>query len=301
MKKTLLFISAILIFHISFSQELVKSGRQWSIINSGVGIGSNGLVYTQNTSYLNCKGDTIIGQITYKQIFSDDTTIDHNSIYIGGLREDTTEKKVYYIIDSVEHLLYDFSIQKGDTVNVWYSGFCEVPLIADSVDTVIINNVPLKRIVFVKAPTSPIAEIWIESIGSLFGLTNVAYDLCMADVGYELLCVHENDTLIYHNTSFNGCYVDTVIYVGITEKKTDYFDPNIYPNPITSIGTIAFNSSNNSSRLEIYTIDGVLLKQINVNGMKSYQIDSKEYKSGTYYYRLTDKVGNICNGKFVII
>ena len=125
-------------------------------------------------------GDTLINNLTYKKLMQNniklsDTTLKKTTIYAGSLREDTAIRKIYFIypnnVNTLEKIIYDFSLNIGDSVTFFYTGRGVQKGIIDSIDFVKINNVCTKRY-FIKEGINSEGwmDIWIEGIGSLFGL-----------------------------------------------------------------------------------------------------------------------------------
>ena len=109
-------------------RPLVQEGKKWSELSATRHSNRDNPMsyYTYNTYYFMIHGDTTIGDTEYKKlyysstkdpVFPDDWTL--NSF----LREDDSAKKVWqykwsgpnYKIG--EHLLYDFSLKIGDTID----------------------------------------------------------------------------------------------------------------------------------------------------------------------------------------
>ena len=65
-------------------------------------------------------GDTIINSKTYSKIYSlyDSTLIHPNSTYYAAIREDSLKRVYILFVGFPEILLYDFSLNIGDTI--WY-------------------------------------------------------------------------------------------------------------------------------------------------------------------------------------
>jgi len=69
------------------------------------------------------EGDTIINSYQYKKVFKQTGNPIANfdeSVYYAALREDTIAERVYCIVeeDGIERLLYDFSLNVGDTISI---------------------------------------------------------------------------------------------------------------------------------------------------------------------------------------
>jgi hypothetical protein len=80
-----------------------------------------------NQYYIN--GDTSINNLLYKKVFNkriiytEDVSVKNETkysmtVYSGGLRQNITDKKVYFIFasDNNERLLYDFDLEIGDSI-----------------------------------------------------------------------------------------------------------------------------------------------------------------------------------------
>ena len=73
------------------------------------------------------------------------------------------------------------------------------------------ENAPRKKYVLeylVDSIPGDFYETWIEGIGSEYGLINPCSRVLVGGV-YDLLCYYEDEDLIWQNSSFNSCYIDT--------------------------------------------------------------------------------------------
>ena len=93
--------------------------------------------------------DTIgikINNLKYYPIEKSNSSVSLGGNTVAYLRDDTTAKKVFILnmIDSTENILYDFSVQAGDTVKgIKFSGtICGVMPFLDTIkiDSVVIRN-----------------------------------------------------------------------------------------------------------------------------------------------------------------
>ncbi len=193
MKKALLIFLVLGPFLIN-AQSFIDTSKVWHVVeclNQG-GCG---------TSVIRFGSDTTIGVYQYKNLI-----VDSGHTHLLGspfaAREDTVAKRVYFYEGTMEYLAYDFSLNKGDTVTVR----CSVPMTVDSVDTVSLLNGELRKRMFL----SVYDEIWIEGIGSLFGLPYPGIYFCAFDISVELNCFKENDTLKYQHAFYPDCYYNTL-------------------------------------------------------------------------------------------
>lgn len=87
---------------------------------------------------------------------------------------------------------------------------------------------------------------------------------------------------------------------GIGEVGFDLINSNSYPNPAVNELVISFENNKNST-FEIYIYD-VLGKEIYRSNTKSdlVNISVSDYKSGSYFYKLVDKIKQkYTTGKFI--
>ncbi len=255
--------------------------------------------------------DTIIDSIKYHKLFSFSDTIftQENATYIGGIREDSL-KKVYYKGKNVfepyicdlhpdrEKLLYDFSLNVGDTFRLIhsYSYFCQDSslysyLVVSKIDSLLINNKYRKRICFGSCDFVS----WVEGIGGVpRGLLYTSDPVILTcNLNNTLICFKQNDTLLYGN-----CYYH---YYDIKENKTFEKNIKIYPNPVTDISTFDTGKFNNIEFINIYSLEGILIKQINTKGRNKIIISRKNYLPGMYFYRAKSSKRKYFNGRFIIL
>lgn len=231
-----------------YSQETSDANRVWTIASIGMGN------YFENKTY-STLNDTIINSKNYKAIYqSNDSLFNiYDSEYFCSYRTDN--QKWYFVPkgQNDEYLLYDFNLEVNDTVlinNPWAIG--ETELIAVEIDSIKLNEVYHKRIaiMYKHLPSSNpyILEHWIEGFGCTNGLFYSGFTFM--DIGYQLLCYHENNVLIYLNSPNNFCgYITTGLSQNAVNKKI-----NIYPNPACDVLYIENNIEIN--RVDIFDISG---------------------------------------------
>jgi hypothetical protein len=239
--------------------------------------------------------DTTINDKRYFQLFeADDPRLNQFIPKNEFLREDTLEKKIYGLstINGEERLLYDFSLSENDTIII-DSDICNMIKIVETVDDILIDNIPRKRIKFNSDEENPEAEYWIEGIGSTYGL--VQFDKqCIINYWYALLCVYKNDILIYENPNYMDCYVSTVSLENIEFKQERI---NINYNPLT------FNFEGIDTKIanfQIFAINGSLIKIIKMSGEKQVIFNEYDLAPGIYLINFSNKKTFIRN-KIVIL
>lgn len=160
-------------------------------------------------------GDTLIGNQTYHKLSRPYARAVGLIGYWGAIRQDIAAKKVYYIAPSetTEHLLYDFSMQVGDTVK----GYTQRAEFEDdtviSIDSVLVGNSYRKRWLV----NSNYNIYFIEGIGSTYGLFERSPGNAMDFPDYSLLCYSENNQTLYPDSQTN-CDLLTAIENNVTNS-----------------------------------------------------------------------------------
>jgi hypothetical protein len=192
------------------------------------------------------------------------------------LREDSAMQQIYRysITDSSEHLLYDFSLQQGDTFVTSISG----PALIDSTSTVVLANGSIRKILYLNEGNS-----YIESLGG----ANGPFDALLTGLGFwdVLLCTTDNGTLLWGGS----CLPMT----GVDENVPLRFQ--IYPDPASDF--IKIEGSFKNSTITIHDLQGriQLSARINTNA-----VDISHLQPGIYIYAVND--GNrSTSGKFSIV
>lgn len=242
--------------------------------------------------------DTIINSITYHKLFhthaSDITKT--NSTCVGGIREDSL-KRVFastsmfqFSSEIKEVLLYDFSLNEGDTFfNSYASDICTNCLQGDEViskiDTIKVDNTFRKVYSF----DDYNHIIWIEGIGSLQGLLSCWADWPTNGSSNDLVCFHQNDTLLYFYSGWLEDYYDDCVpsFVLNGVPLLPNSDVKVYPNPVTD--NFVYFENLDFELLELYDINGCLVLSVDISGMKNYTLDFSTYTDCIYFYRLKTK------------
>ncbi len=233
-------------------------------------------------------GDTTILNQEYKKIEKTVydifclNTIISGPDYIGAIRDDIIQKKVFYIPpeDSVEKLIYDFNLEVGDTL-ISYLNFNQ-PLIVSIVDSILINDEYHKRIQF---PYDE-AEI-IEGIGSRTGLIE---DLVAFEGGSYLCALYIDTTFIFPDYPCNLSSTDTCLTLNVESQFKDS-EFSIFPNPAKDQFQINISTEIllHHPRIEIFSITGKIYKN-EVLTNEITQINSNDFTSGIYIIKVfTDK------------
>jgi len=276
-------INLFLFYVMSFGQKyepFIKDSKEWTYVRTGYLL-SGGATYWVESGYF--KGDTLWNDTVYNKFYTKQVQPDiENERVSYFFREDTIEKKVYVhdVTFNKTALLYDFNLSVGDSFNIYVLNNIYLNDKVINVDTVIVNNKKLKRIVFKDSIT------WIESLGCLT-------KMYIPSSG-ELICVKDENSVLYLNSKFSSC--DTVFpqdfnnVIQIKKIVTPY-EIYVYPNPIESSSVLKVRANTNETiKIEIYNSLGVLIKEDRF--VDNYPIGIIHLKKGLYVYRLkyTDKI-----------
>lgn len=243
--------------------------------------------------------DTIINTETYKQF---DYTASSNSIYHGAMRYDSGQ--VYFVpADSLsEYLLYDFTLQVGDTAEVltqtdgFYPNSGSAPectmisVLVQSIGSSIVNGTSRKRLEMV----SDYGHLtWIDGIGSMSGLFMSSQEN-ISNYEITLVCMSEEDTILVNSGyPFPTGSPGTCSYtVGIDPIEINPSNFHVYPNPTKDF--IYIDGPNNLGKLDVVVTDvlGKVMSSFSELTEQSIKLELPE-KDGVYLIQLFE------NGKQV--
>jgi hypothetical protein len=126
--------------------------------------------------------------------------------------------------------------------------------------------------------------------------------------------INYEDTVLYRfsfisdsiQTNKCGLMFDDFLFVdlvesGIKEQGYDYLRSTCFPNPVANQLTIIFNNINNSIfEFEIYDASGKQITHLSDIKSQEFNLDTKDFKKGVFYYRLIDKnCKKISTGSFI--
>lgn len=209
--------------------------------------------------------------------------------YIGSIRQDISNKKVFFIppTKTTEQLLYDFNMDVGDTVR----GFTEPGKddIVKSIDSVLVGTDYRKR-----WNINPCYGIFfIEGIGSTYGLIEQSPG-CITDARtYAISCFHQNGQTLYPNTTTN---CELITSINSIEKNISSI--NIFPNPNNGNFVLEL-SSTKKQLLQVFDVTGKLMFTEFIQNGKT-TIDAGNLAQGVYNLCISDNEQKI-NKRLVIV
>ena len=251
-------------------------------------------------------GDSIIQGIEYNKIYSYPIISTNpgpycppfaisNTIYsiISLLREDTIAKKVFYldINSNTEHLLYDFSLNSGDTLFSQYAGQGNL-LIVDSIGNILLNTGGSRKIIYLNN-----GQYYIESIGGSQGLF---FPMIEAIGGSNRPgCVIENGLSLidWPNRIDNDCFY----FLNTNNINPENYELIIYPNPTASYTTIKWKMPVDEAKLTIIDISGRKLVDVTIKGKEGNWLwDTRNISNGIYLYELRTSTENLSSGNIAV-
>lgn len=162
--------------------------------------------------------------------------------------EDTINKKVYLHDGNTLGLIYDFSVNMGDTVfvcNPIYGVENTWSLVARSIDTVFYDGKYHKAISFDN-------NYWIEGIGDIYGL--LYPPPAIVGTHEQLVCFYIDMQLQYLNPEYPNCF-----YVGIEENEQQTFFCEIRG------GRVSISSESKIDAIIVSNALGQIIKKISAN------------------------------------
>ncbi len=263
---------------------LVSEGKQWNVVYSYVPWPP---IHRVTDAY-KVEGDTLVDGTTYKKLFTTRSEHFTNWELCGLLREteDGLVKHREYRWNHTfgnETLLYDFSMQPGDSI-CYYDELAACLKLLRVNDTILEGeSMSRKKYVFQYEyegfPSSHGYETWIEGIGSEFGILGAGSRFLLGGT-YDLLCYYEDDGLIWQNPLFNSCYIGTD---GLDEY-TPESSASVYPNPAKEKVSIE-----GCEVFEVMIYNG--LGQLVKNLKQTKEVSVSDLPEGLYVLRITDMEG----------
>ena len=288
MKRHLIILTAMLVCGVMQAQQfepIVAEGKQWNVAFSYPWFPPEPQ-HHYTTAY-KVEGDTVVEGTAYKMLLYTRSEHFTNWAFCGVLRE-TNEGQVFYRgygnhVFGDEEMLYDFSMQPGDSIQYYDESESYLVLVSVS-DTLMENDyMPRKKFVLQYKEEGYLwdgyYETWIEGIGSLFGLLNPG-SLFLVGGWDNLLCYYEDGDLLFQNPDFNSCYMGTD---GVDENEVENLVA-VYPNPASGVVRI---EGIEAEEVWLYNALGQVVKRVR----NSNEVSLEGLVQGVYLLRIADAEG----------
>ncbi|HEY3371380.1 MAG TPA: T9SS type A sorting domain-containing protein [Prolixibacteraceae bacterium] len=258
-----------------------------------------------STSFVHTEGDTLMNDKHYLKIVSCADSLCGLKQFKSFIREEAG--KVMLANKTEELTLYDFNLQKGDTMILDYlqnvSRDIRLYIRVDSVKSIVFIQDASERIVqYVtvfdyynsRLGDYSLNDVFVEGIGSLkFGLEYPMGLFITMDsqCSPSLLCFYSGAGLMYSNPEFNSCYLSTGILQLQQGKLVQVFS--------SSHGMLEIQFAEaKSGKLIVFDLNGkrILGQAVNRSGTQ-YCLPS----SGIYLYRFESDKGKVQTGKVMVM
>ena len=223
------------------------------------------------------------------------------------VREDTLAHKVFarvfklngsYVQDTSEVLLYDYNMQKGDTVTIG-SPSQPVQYIVDSISTIQINGIA-HNVWYMGALNSQGVyrdyEV-VEGAGSMYDPLYPYYPLLSIEGGEHLSCFYNKDAGVYPNNPqwYMNCSL------GTHDVSTNTL--SLYPNPADNLITlVSVGAFRLGDVVSISDAAGKTMFQYDLSLIsKELKINIKQWPAGIYFVALSSPGKEVLFAKLVVI
>ena len=299
---SLLILNILGISFISFSQyaPTLRDNSEWYTYSW--------FEISYNTTF-QIMGDSTINDTIYKKVISFPTGVTPLISNTDLIREDIDSKKIYRRANGIDYLMYDYSLQQGDTFTVQRMDGGFLPnLVLDSITSTLSNNtgnflqtdIETMRVYYFHDPEFAFIDnvIWIEGIGSLAGLIYSDQSGNGGNNGETLLCHYNENSLrdfhyIYYEEP-NPC--ESIVGINNLEILNRV---KIFPNP--SIDGFCRVEGRDIKSIEIYNSSGSIISSSNFPIHNIAEINLSKSPEGMYFVRIVFNDFNSSVIKFIKI
>lgn len=267
--------------------SLIDTNKTWSMMY-GPSIECSHGVYYCKSYRIKAIGDTFVEGYTYKKIMSNNDSSGGLWALTGLIREEGDKVYKLDLATRQSCMLYDFGVEPGDSL-LLNCTYCESSFVVDSVSysNKFSADSVVRKVIYLRLTDMGSEEIWVEGVGSLFGLLNAGAPHCLIGGGKTLLCCFINDRLAYHANGYDVCYLHPD---KIEEGVAPYVSSpglTVYPNPFNPVTIIEYRIETMvKGILTLYNGSGARMFAQDVRGQGRVSWNTTGLASGTYLVRL---------------
>lgn len=273
---------------------MLREGRTWDIF--AVPGEMSICPYARAEAYF-LEGDTVFNGLEYKKLyfqiirsnppvpFCTGFYLDTTEQYLFGyyFREDTLTRRVYAYTTAnggEEELLFDFSLQAGDTLH-YVSQFY---VVTEVLDFVLDNGEHRKGLRFGQWPDD---NLYVEGIGYLYGAFNAVFQ--PFEGWNKTTCVRDGDVLLYSDEDLGG--------VGCVLATSGAQSPEMgltafYPNPFDETLTLKMTAEHPSFVFALFDTRGVQVFRTEIPESTPVQnLQLPQLPKGMYFWALNGVTG----------
>lgn len=244
-------------------------------------------------SYEYFSEDTIINAYTYSKIYKGNSLfVDDSNSLISLIREEN--KRIYTrgLFNNTEYLLYDFSLQLGDTLFLNISN--SDTLILFSIDSIELDNNTFRK----QFQFFGFNEFSSDTFFHVEGLGNLEYGYTsplgreMIDFYIETSCIFSSNEVFYKkfNVETEDCYK---LENSTSIEEIDNNEFLIFPNPTQNI--LHFEKELRNTKVMIFSLSGQ--KMFEAKDFSVERLDVSFLEKGVYYLKLEGEI----NGYFKLM
>ena len=281
----LVFLFFTLSFCLSHGQTylpMLEEGNYWNVIGLD-GFGGPPSHVTREVI-----GEEVINGITYKVVENVECRY----------REVDGKVYAYQESDGLEYLLYDFTLEIGDFVDLSANNEnYDCRYIQDSFlqnGDVSVSDKSIQfiagedRIVIELQAFGTYLEFWIEGIGSTTGFFPLGHGF---DSASRLTCFTYEGNVYFFN-DYTVC-----IPLGLDEElKTNI---TLYPNPVSNQSILQFPVEASVDKIRILDIQGRIVEEESIS-KSYYTIQAMNYRSGIYFYQVISEKAVLKTAQFIV-
>jgi hypothetical protein len=210
----------------------------------------------------------------------------------GFIRNDSLNKLLWLRLpnSNTDTLFYDFDLTIGDTLSNFYMTDNSYIQVVDSVDTVLLGNRYRKKFYISSICGPNEIDFLIEGIGANTGFAfNLGSSCALAGSINKLECHGDSTATIYIGQNSSCVLTSTSVEVNETSAI------NLIASPNPSSGSFNINTKLEINRIELYSIQGKKLDELDTQQTKW----SLPKSDGIYLLRIETSSGQIITKKLI--
>lgn len=281
--KTQNFLFALLLLLISFSiqAQTIDPASEWRVNYSRIDVGSEWyFTYKYYKDFID--GDTIFNSNEYYKIYQSGYTYQgwygypgwysyyEHSLH-GYLREENDKWYIFY--QNQDTLMFDFTLETGDTLKGFLAYSSPYDIIVYDVDSIIIDGDYKKRLQLSCNGLINAAYL-IEGIGSTTGLWAPIYQF---EWDEHLVCYARNGISLWGEST-----EECDLAVNINEIQRNNCPFSIFPNPCEDVITLSIPAGFGKVKFTLINVIGGIVHQDLLESPSSCKINVNSYPSGIY-------------------
>lgn len=288
MKSSFLIIALLFLLNSEniFSQSYVPflDNSEWIVQESG--FSGNG-----NQNFNIYQGlDVVVGPYTYTKIT--DPLSGNEETFI---REDVVNKKVYRLVNNVDQILFDFSLQISDSVTLGDGNTYTV----DSITSIDVNGGTRRKF---SLSNGVKGGVWVEGVGCLHNNPLKPFYEIPTDPVYTLICSFQNGINVYNRGIDMGLTPNSCTSsLNVETENYSNHQVTVSPNPFRTELNITSEINMENTTLLVSNSFGQIVKEINnINGQKT-TLSRENLVSGVYFIRMLQNEKLVTQQKIIIM